>query len=170
MQPNLSYVKDRLLSAGRHLQKGIATLEDGETYRTMHDAQNQLALALATVVTMEREGTAVTIPTPVTDAINEHDRVYALIRALRDEADEPEAAQGHGQPVHRIRAWHPAARRGPARVDAPVAVRRRVRDRRQLRLTPIPPCHAWARDRAWQGASIRRSHTRSRTCTSTTSD
>jgi hypothetical protein len=88
MQPNLSYVKDRLLSAGRHLQKGIATLEDGETYRTMHDAQNQLALALATVVTMEREGTAVTIPTPVTDAINEHDRVYALIRALRDEADE----------------------------------------------------------------------------------
>jgi hypothetical protein len=58
MQPNLSYVKDRLLSAGRHLQKGIATLEDGETYRTMHDAQNQLALALATIVHIQHGQTS----------------------------------------------------------------------------------------------------------------
>lgn len=88
----LDYVKQRLLNAGQHLQRAIIdeSMDDPDLFKLVHDAQNQLALALATVVQMEADEPASIneqrIATPVTDAIVSADRLGTMISDLRTES------------------------------------------------------------------------------------
>lgn len=87
MNLSLDYVKQRMLNAGASLQRVILDIQHddltpkGHVFDDVHHAQNQLALALATLVQLEHDRQQDKPPA------SPYASVSALIRALRDEAE-----------------------------------------------------------------------------------